>query len=72
MKFVSEITKGIIRDNPIFVLVLGMCPTLAVSTSVKKWDWDGTGCHFRAHLFPDHYLSCSKSHSSQDPDPSPI
>ncbi|MBM4403712.1 MAG: electron transport complex subunit E [Candidatus Cloacimonetes bacterium] len=36
MKFLSELTKGIIKDNPIFVLVLGVCPTLAVSTSVKN------------------------------------
>lgn len=34
MNFVKEFSKGLIRDNPIFVLVLGMCPTLAVTTSV--------------------------------------
>lgn len=27
------LTAGIIRENPVFVLVLGTCPTLAVSTS---------------------------------------
>jgi len=36
----SEITKriknGIIDENPIFVQVLGMCPTLAVTTSAKN------------------------------------
>ncbi|HDJ38389.1 MAG TPA: electron transport complex subunit E [Methanosarcinales archaeon] len=31
--FVGEIIRGIIKDNPVFVLVLGLCPTLAVSTS---------------------------------------
>lgn len=36
MNFVKELSKGIIKDNPIFVLVLGMCPTLAVSTSVMN------------------------------------
>lgn len=36
MKLISEVTKGIIKENPIFVLVLGMCPTLAVSTSVDN------------------------------------
>ncbi|PIP19990.1 MAG: electron transport complex subunit RsxE [Candidatus Omnitrophica bacterium CG23_combo_of_CG06-09_8_20_14_all_40_11] len=30
----KEFLKGIIRENPTFVLVLGLCPTLAVSTSV--------------------------------------
>ncbi len=27
------ITKGIIKENPTFVLILGMCPTLATTTS---------------------------------------
>jgi len=31
-----EFTKGIIRQNPIFGLVLGLCPTLAVTTSVEN------------------------------------
>ena len=29
----SLITKGIIKENPTFVLVLGMCPTLGTTTS---------------------------------------
>ena len=29
----SLITKGLVKDNPTFVLVLGMCPTLATTTS---------------------------------------
>ncbi len=36
MSFISELTKGIIKENPIFVIVLGMCPTLATSTSVSN------------------------------------
>jgi len=31
---VKEFTKGIIKENPTFVLALGLCPTLAVSVSV--------------------------------------
>lgn len=31
-----EFTKGIIAENPVFRLVLGTCPTLAVSTSVSS------------------------------------
>ena len=34
MSFNKELIKGIWKENPIFILVLGMCPTLAVSTSV--------------------------------------
>ena len=30
-----EVTKGIIRSNPIFVLLLGLCPTLATSSSLQ-------------------------------------
>lgn len=30
----AELTKGIWKENPIFVQVLGMCPTLAVTNSV--------------------------------------
>ncbi|MBN3038900.1 MAG: electron transport complex subunit RsxE, partial [Candidatus Omnitrophica bacterium] len=33
-KLIQEFSKGIIRENPIFGLALGLCPTLAVSTSV--------------------------------------
>ncbi|MFH0876908.1 MAG: electron transport complex subunit E [Candidatus Omnitrophota bacterium] len=31
-----EFTKGIWRENPIFFIVLGLCPALAVSTSVNN------------------------------------
>ena len=30
----KEFTKGILKENPTFVLMLGLCPTLAVSTKV--------------------------------------
>ena len=33
-KLINEFLKGIIRENPTFVLALGLCPTLAVSVSV--------------------------------------
>jgi len=36
MSILSEITRGIIKENPIFRLVLGMCPTLAVTTSLEN------------------------------------
>lgn len=32
----KEFSKGITAENPTFGLVLGLCPTLAVSTSVKN------------------------------------
>ena len=33
---IKEFTKGLIKENPTFVLVLGLCPTLAVSVSVAN------------------------------------
>ncbi len=32
----KEFTKGLVAENPVFRLVLGTCPTLAVSTSVSS------------------------------------
>ena len=33
-KIVERLYNGIIKENPTFVLVLGMCPTLAVTSSL--------------------------------------
>ena len=32
----KEFSKGIFKENPIFVIVLGLCPTLAISTSLDN------------------------------------
>jgi electron transport complex protein RnfE len=36
MSALRELTKGLYRENPVFRLALGLCPALAVSTSVKN------------------------------------
>ncbi len=36
MKMLGEFVKGLWRENPTFRIVLGLCPTLAVSTSVTN------------------------------------
>ena len=36
MSRVQNFLKGLIRENPVLVLVLGTCPTLAISTSVTS------------------------------------
>ena len=36
MSKISLITKGLVKDNPTFSLVLGMCPTLATTTSAMN------------------------------------
>jgi Na+-translocating ferredoxin:NAD+ oxidoreductase subunit E len=35
-KYWAEFTKGILRENPLLVLLLGLCPSLAVTTSVQN------------------------------------
>lgn len=35
-KLLQEFNKGIFRENPIFVIVLGLCPALAVSVSLEN------------------------------------
>ena len=36
MKIFTYLTRGLIRENPIFRLLLGLCPTLAVTTSLEN------------------------------------
>lgn len=36
MKIFSIFSKGVVKENPIFRLVLGMCPTLATTTSLEN------------------------------------
>jgi electron transport complex protein RnfE len=33
MSLVQEFTKGLFKENPVFILLLGMCPTLGVTTN---------------------------------------
>lgn len=33
---IKELTKGIVKENPVLCLVLGTCPTLAVTTSASN------------------------------------
>lgn len=35
-KYLSPLVNGIIKENPTFVLLLGMCPTLATTTSAMN------------------------------------
>ena len=36
MNMKNEFTKGLVQENPLFRLLLGMCPALAVTTSVNN------------------------------------
>lgn len=45
-KFWQEFAKGIVITNPVFVLVLGLCPTLAISVSIDNALGMGAGVIF--------------------------
>ena len=32
-KYIERLYNGIIKENPTFIIMLGMCPTLATTTS---------------------------------------
>ncbi|MBR5657265.1 MAG: electron transport complex subunit E [Prevotella sp.] len=36
MNYIKVLSNGIIKENPTFVLLLGMCPTLATTTSANN------------------------------------
>ena len=38
----ERLKNGIITENPIFVLMLGMCPTLFGDDRRHQWYWHGT------------------------------
>jgi electron transport complex protein RnfE len=42
----SEFSKGLFKENPIFIILLGLCPTLAVSTQVVNALGMGAGVIF--------------------------
>lgn len=47
MNKLQLILKGIVKENPTFVLVLGMCPTLGTTTSAatdSAWAWPRWRC----------------------------
>ena len=43
---IKEFSKGLVKENPIFVIALGLCPTLATSTMVINALGMGAGVIF--------------------------
>lgn len=43
---IGEFSKGIVRENPVFRIVLGMCPTLATSIAMENGFWMGLAVIF--------------------------
>lgn len=46
MANMKELTKGIFKENPVFIIMLGMCPTLGVTTQVFNAIGMGAGVIF--------------------------
>ncbi|MBL7130452.1 MAG: electron transport complex subunit E [Candidatus Omnitrophica bacterium] len=57
MGVIKQFTKGLFRENPVFMLVLGLCPTLAVSTTVKNAIGMGLAATF-VLVFSNTIISC--------------
>ena len=45
MNYWKEFSKGLLSDNPVLVMLLGMCSVLAVSTSVINTFRYGVCCY---------------------------
>ncbi len=56
----KELTKGIFRENPTFIIMLGMCPTLAVTTQFINALGMGAGVLF-VLLFSNIFISLLKN-----------
>ena len=61
MKPLDIIRNGIITENPTFVLLLGMCPTLATTSSASNGLGDGSSDDVCTNLCEYSYLSYQKS-----------
>ena len=59
-KHSKELTKGILKENPIFIIMLGMCPTLGVSTQVSNAIGMGAGVLF-VLFFSNIFISLLKN-----------
>lgn len=57
---IKELTKGLFKENPTFIIMLGMCPTLAVTTQVVNAISMGAGVLF-VLLFSNIFISLLKN-----------
>ena len=57
MNYISIIKNGIIKENPTFVLMLGMCPTLATTTSAINGLAMGLATMFMQDYVPSIYAT---------------
>ena len=61
-KCTERLYNGLVKENPTFVMMLGMCPTLAVTTSAINGTWYGTFYHSGIDfLKPFDFTCCVRS-----------
>lgn len=48
MKFSEQLKSGVILDNPVFMQTIGLCPTLATTTSLQNAI--GMGAHKKVRI----------------------
>ena len=60
MNYIKVLTNGIVKENPTFVLLLGMCPTLATTTSASNGLSMGLATMF-VLICSNFVISCIKS-----------
>lgn len=61
MNVINEYLRGIFRDNPVLGLVLGLCPSLAVTTSVENAIGMSLGTTF-VLVFSNIFVSALRKH----------
>lgn len=67
MSNLKILMNGIITENPTFVLLLGMCPTLGTTSSSDEWYEYGTCNHVRVDLFQHGHISIEKCNPGYGP-----
>ncbi|MCD4796091.1 MAG: electron transport complex subunit E [Candidatus Cloacimonetes bacterium] len=60
MTIFKEFTKGFVKENPVFVMALGLCPVLAVSSSVENAIGMGAAATF-VLVFSNIFISLIKN-----------
>lgn len=61
MSYRDQFTKGLIKENPVFIMALGLCPTLAVTSSVGNAIAMGGASTF-VLLFSNIFISLLKNY----------
>ena len=62
-KYIERLYNGIIKENPTFVLMLGMCPTLATTTTAINGLGMGLTTNSSSDFLQPVDLSIAEDHS---------